>query len=92
MHKSIQLIQITPKELQDLILVGIKSQIDELKNDFQPISPTEFLTRNEVAGILKINLSTLSSWTKKGKLTSYGIEGRVYYKRNEIENALTQLN
>ena len=47
--KSIQLIQITPEQLREEILKGVKTEINELKKSFQPKEPTEYLTRNEVA-------------------------------------------
>ncbi|AWV96713.1 helix-turn-helix domain-containing protein [Arcticibacterium luteifluviistationis] len=53
----------------------------------------ELLSREETAKLLQINLSTLWSWTKKGKLTSYGIGSKVYYKYSEIINkSLRPLN
>ncbi|MBN9292811.1 MAG: helix-turn-helix domain-containing protein [Flavobacteriia bacterium] len=73
---------------------GVKTIIEELKKSYEPKKPEEYLTRDEVVTLLKINLSTLWSWTKKGKLTSYGIKGegnRIYYKRSEIESALVKL-
>ncbi|WP_299160099.1 helix-turn-helix domain-containing protein [uncultured Eudoraea sp.] len=51
----------------------------------------ELLTREETAEYLKISLSTLWHWSKKGILPSYGIGNRVYYKRIEIEEALIKL-
>lgn len=56
-----------------------------------PSAPTEYLTRKEVANILKINLVTLWRWTNKGVLPSHGIMGRVYYKRHEVDNAVIKL-
>lgn len=53
--------------------------------------PQEYLTRQETADMLKINLSTLHIWTKKGILKAYGVESRVYYKRNEVESVLIPL-
>ena len=73
-------------------LEEIKKQIENLKNHFQPTEPTEFLTRKEVAKMFNITLSTLHSWTKKSFLKSYGIVGRVYYKRKEVEQVLIPLN
>lgn len=73
-------------------LEEIKKQIENLTNHFQPIEPTEFLTRKEVAKMFNVTLSTLHSWTKKGNLKSYGIGGRVYYKRSEVEQILIPLN
>ena len=49
----------------------------------------DLMTREEAAKFLKINLSTLYYWTKNGKLNSYGIANRRYYKKSEI---LTCLN
>jgi excisionase family DNA binding protein len=66
----------------------IKEQLEEIKSSLEPKSPTEFLTRKEVADLLKCDLSTVHNWTKKGKLTKYCIGDRTYYKRSEIELAL----
>ena len=66
----------------------IRNQLDELKNSFEPKTPTEWLTRNEVAEMLKCDLSTVHNWTKKGKLKKYCIGDRTYYKRSEVESAL----
>ncbi len=41
--------------------------------------------------MLDINLTTLNNWTNRGALTSYGIQGRVYYKRDEVERAFIKL-
>lgn len=92
MQETIQFIQITPEQFQKTILEGVRIQIENLKKDFQPKEPTEYLTRNEVAELLKIDLSSLYNWTKKGKLKSWGISGRVYYKRQEIEQSIIRLN
>ncbi len=90
--KTVQFIQTTPDLLQDKILQGVKTQLDDLKKTFQPKEPNEYLTRNEVAEMLKIDLSTVHNWTKSSKLRSYGIGGRVYYKRAEVEESIVELN
>ncbi len=87
----IQFIQLTPEELQNEIIQGVKKELDQIKKDFQPKNPTQYLTRSEVADMLKIDLSTVHNWTKRGKLVSYGIGSRVYYKRAEVEAALIKL-
>lgn len=89
---QVQFISITPEQLQATIIEGVKIQLNELKKSFQPKTPTEYLTRNEVAKLLKIDLSTVHNWTKKGNLISYGIGARVYYKRSEVENGIIKLN
>ena len=79
-----------PEEYQSDIDL-IKSQLQDLKKHFQPIEPNEYLTRVEVSKLLKIDLSSVHNWTKKGILTSYQIGGRVYYKRAEVESEIIQL-
>jgi len=92
MSGQLQLINITPDEFKESILKGVNQQFESLKAEFQPKTPTEYLTRHEVKDLLKIDLSTLHYWTKKGKLKSYGIGNRVYYKRHEVEEKIIPLN
>lgn len=90
--QQVQFIQITPQQLQDAIIAGVKNQLEELKKHFRPKEPTEYLTRNEVSQLLKVDLSTVHNWCKSGKLQSYGIGSRVYFKRSEIEECIIKLN
>jgi excisionase family DNA binding protein len=89
--KTIQFIQITPEEQEDGIYRRLKSEFETLKQEFQPKQPPEFLTRNEVRDLLKVDLSTVHNWTKRGKLKAYGIGNRVYYRRDEIQAAIKPL-
>ncbi|TXE15581.1 helix-turn-helix domain-containing protein [Psychroserpens burtonensis] len=66
-------------------------KINELNHYFQSQKPEALLTRKETAEYLKIDSSTLWSWTKKGKIKCYGISNRRYYKRSDIEDALVLL-
>ncbi|WP_034889667.1 helix-turn-helix domain-containing protein [Gillisia sp. Hel_I_29] len=80
-------------EIKALInaLNELKREVIELRNEKQSSSSKELLTRQEVAKLLKIDLSTLHHWTKSGILIKYGIGKRVYYKQSEVENAIVQL-
>ena len=49
---------------------------------------SNYLSRAEVAKLLKITLPTLHDWTKLGWLKSYKMGSRVLYKPEEIEEAL----
>ena len=92
MSKKIQVYEISTDQLVGEIIQGFSKEITSLKNEFQPKKPEEYLTRKEVKELLKIDLSTLWAWTQKGKLKSYGIGNRIYYKRSEIEQNLTPIN
>ena len=90
--QQIQFIGISPTELKEEIIKDLKIYlVPELSKEFQPKQPTQYLSRNEVAAMLQIDLSTVHNWTKSGKIQSYGIGGRVYYKRQEVENAIVEL-
>lgn len=73
-------------------LTIVKKFLLEIKENFEPKSPTEYLTRTQVKEMFKCDISTVHNWTVAGKLKAYGLGNRVYYKRSEVESALTPLN
>lgn len=87
MKNSTILHDLSPEQITNLF-EGLKNQLKEIKENFEPKQPTEYLTRNQVAELLKCDLSTLWNWQKKGKITPYGIGNRIYFKRSEIESAI----
>jgi excisionase family DNA binding protein len=91
MKNVTQLHCITPELLIAEISKEFKNEITRFKSEFQPKEPTEFLTRLEVANLLKIDLGTVHNWSKSGKLKRYGIGNRIYFKRSDIEQAMIQL-
>lgn len=52
----------------------------------------EVLTNNEACEFLGVARPTLWRWEKAGKIKSYGIEGKRFYKRTELMEALIPLN
>jgi len=89
--KQIQLVGLTPEENNKPILDYIDKKFEDLKKHLQPKEPTQYLTRNEVAEMLSIDISTVHNLSVKGTLQKYQIGGRVLYKREEIEHAITKL-
>lgn len=71
------------------VLEGIEIRLEQLQ---QKKHQEQLLTRTETAKYLKVDISTLHNWTKKGKLKAYGLGNRVYYKKDEIEEALVRIN
>lgn len=65
---QIQFIQTTPQELQSQINEGVKSQLDSFLKHFTPQQPKEYLTRQQVAKMFDVDISTVSNWQKSGKL------------------------
>lgn len=90
--QTIQFISTTPADLKkEIVNELVNSLLPKLSKEFQPKTPVEYLSRTEVAKLLKVDISTVHNYTKRNILISYGIGGRVLYKRTEIESAIVQL-
>jgi hypothetical protein len=89
---SILLQELSVEELQELIGSTVKKNVAELQQELQSKKFTEeLLTREETCKFLKINSSTLWSYTNKGKVKCYGLGARRYYKRSELLECLSLL-
>ncbi len=91
MRESSQ-IQLNAEQLQTEILKKLKAELLELSKNFQPKEPKEYLTRQDVAELFQVNISTVSNWKNDGVINAYGMGGRVYYKRSEIDKAMIKIN
>ena len=84
---------LTLDQLQEVLNKRDQKLIDSIKDKFSGSQePEELLTRDEACQFLKINSSTLWTWTNKGIVTAYGISNRRYYKRSELLQTLIKLN
>lgn len=92
MENAILLHNLAPSDLEELITRVVKEQLQELVKNVPIENPDELLTRAEASYLLKINITTLHNWTKKGKIIAYGIGNRVYYKRGELMGSLVRIN
>lgn len=75
-------------ELLDQVGQIIESKLKQIQFTHKKLKDAEFITRQEVAQLLKITLPTLHEWTKLGWLQSYKLGNRVLYKKQEVEQAL----
>lgn len=75
-------------EFKELLVetVAEEFKVSEVQSKVQ--SNQKYLSRIEVAKLLKISLPTLNEWSKLGHLQSYRIGNRVLYKADEIEESL----
>ena len=89
--QQVQFISVTPEQLQNAIIEGIKSQLESLKTHFQPLQPKTYLSRAEVSKMLNVSFVTLNKWNKNGKLKAVGIGGRVLYRQSDIDKAIVEL-
>ena len=90
--QTVQFIQTTPQELQNQITEGVKNQLQEFLKLYTPKQPNEYLTRQQVAEMFNVDISTIHNWCKSGKLKPLGLGARVYFLRSDIEQSLQPLN
>tara|TARA_R110001583_G_scaffold114863_1_gene265283 strand:- start:10558 stop:10848 length:291 start_codon:yes stop_codon:yes gene_type:complete len=90
--KITQVHGVNPQEFKESIISDIRAEFVKLSKNFQPILPPEYLTRQEVAKILKISLVTLSDWNRKGILKPYRLGNLIRYKQSELDQALISIN
>jgi len=86
--EAIQFLQTTPEQLAEKMFNNIKGLLIDFKNSLPITDPDELMSRAQVCEFLQIDSSTLWKWTKAGKLKSYGISNRRYYKKKEVLESL----
>jgi hypothetical protein len=83
-----KLVIISRDELKELISEAVSKAFDEVNKD--TFTDKDLMTRKETAQFLNVSLVSLNIWSKKGIIQPYAIEGRVFFKKSEIESALKQ--
>jgi len=92
MKDAILVKEVNPQQLTETILKGVETQINDLKKNFTPKEPDDFLTRMEVTKLLKISLTTVHEWSNQKILKAYKVGNRTYFSRKQIENTLFSSN
>lgn len=91
-NQSIQFVATSPQQLQREISESVKIHLDDFLRHFKPEPPKEYLTRNDVAKMFSVDISTVHNWSKNGRLKPLALSGRIYFLRSEVEASLTPLN
>jgi hypothetical protein len=92
---TIQMIQVTPNELANLISESVKTQIQELvnaTNKEQPKDVNDLLSRKETAEFFKVSLVSIHSWMKDGIIKPYKVGNRTYFKKSELITVVESSN
>lgn len=93
--ETIQLFQVTPNELVNLISESVKTQIQDLLSSStkeQPKEENDFLTRKETAKFFKISLVSVHQWVKDGLIKPYKVGNRTYFKKSELITVIESSN
>ena len=79
--------------------ITLEQLAESLQTLLQPTAITQnlqpendLITRAEVSKLLSINFTSIWKHTKSGRLKSYGIGSRVFYKRSEVLLAVKPIN
>jgi hypothetical protein len=86
MNDNKLLVQMTEEELRALIKSSVQEIINQNKGDRQT---KDLLTSKEVISLLEISPSTLFTWKREGKIPFHRLNGRNYFKYDEIIQSLT---
>ena len=78
------------KDLKELFRQVLKTELEDLITNQKPQNLNEYLTRKEVAQMLKIDLSSVHNWSKRGILKPYKLGNRVYFKLEELQNSFVE--
>lgn len=92
MSATVQFIQYSAEQLKSEINAGIEIKLEHFLKHFTPKQPNEYLTRQEVAQMFNVDISTVHNWCKSKRLNPLGLGSRVYFLRSEVEASLKPLN
>ncbi len=87
----VQFFQMSMDDLKEFIKEAVISGAPPINNTNETLSASsdnEWLTREEVKGLLKISYTTLWKYNRNGILKAKKIGSRVYYSRTELNNLL----
>ena len=82
--KTVQIQEVSVDELADKVAEKLLNKIGVYLKEYATKNDDTILTREETAKFLRINITTLWNWSKRGILIPFGIGNRVYYKKQEI--------
>ncbi|MBN1134616.1 MAG: helix-turn-helix domain-containing protein [Methanosarcinaceae archaeon] len=76
------------EELADRIADKIEERIIARTNYSKK---DRYLTRRQLSELLSVDLSTLHRWSKAGRLPSYRMGGKIYYKYSDLEREMKKV-
>jgi len=64
----------------------IASKIEKRLTERTPNTKKDgYFSRRQLSELLSVDLATLHRWSKSGKLPSYRLGGRIFYKQSDLE-------
>ena len=84
------LIQISPEQLSQMIISGIKEELQKFQSvSGEKSNNKDLMTRKEVCDYLQCSQTSLWDWTKKGKIIATKVgKKKVLYRKKDIDTFL----
>ena len=86
------LIQISPEQLSQMIISGIREELQKFQSvSGEKSNNKDMMTRKEVCDYLQCSETSLWDWTKKGKIIATKVGKRkVLYRKKDIDTFLNK--
>ena len=84
------LIQISPEQLSQMIISGIKEELQKFQSvSGEKSNNKDLMTRKEVCDYLQCSQTSLWDWTRKGKIIATKVgKKKVLYRKNDVDTFL----
>ena len=84
------LIQISPEQLSEMIISGIREELQKFQSvSGEKSNNKDLMTRKEVCDYLQCSQTSLWDWTRKGKIIATKVgKKKVLYRKNDVDTFL----
>ena len=86
------LIQISPEQLSQMIISGIKEELQKFQSvSGEKSNNKDLMTRKEVCDYLQCSQTSLWAWTKNGKISATKVgKKKVLYRKKDVDTFLNE--
>jgi len=86
------LIQISPEQLSQMIISGIREELQKFQSvSGEKSNNKDLMTRKEVCDYLQCSQTSLWDWTRKGKIIATKVgKKKVLYRKNDVDTFLNE--
>nr|DAM81920.1 MAG TPA: helix-turn-helix domain protein [Bacteriophage sp.] len=86
------LIQISPEQLSEMIISGIREELQKFQSvSGEKSNNKDLMTRKEVCDYLQCSQTSLWDWTRKGKISATKVGKRkVLYRKKDVDTFLNE--
>ena len=84
------LIQISPEQLSEIIISGIREELQKFQSvSGEKSNNKDLMTRKEVCDYLQCSETSLWDWTRKGKIIATKVgKKKVLYRKKDVDTFL----